>query len=85
MLRRQAVIRASFVSVLTYIMRKRLFTDKTFIGVSNVVIHLSLENLKNEPEELLLDILELVFQTNEAAFSYLIDKNNSAIQFFMKD
>ena len=73
MLRRQAVIRASFVSVLTYIMRKRLFTDKTFIGVSNVVIHLSLENLKNEPEELLLDILELVFQTNEAAFSYLID------------
>ena len=84
MLRKKAMIRAALTQHVSFVMKTQVYDALTFKNVPPVVLHLSLERLKDEPLEKLLHIMNNVYISNQKAFLYLIRRNNSVIKRIQK-
>lgn len=80
MLRKDAIIRAAFVTHVTKIMRSGLLTVRACMGVPPVVLHLSLQQLEKEPPEQLVAILSTIYISNPSYISLLSYYNNSIVK-----
>ena len=82
MLRKDAIIRAAFVTHVTKIMRSGLLTVRACMGVPPIVLHLSLQKLEKEPPELLVAIVGTIYISNPSHINLLSYYNNSVVKKF---
>ena len=78
------MIRAALTKHVSFVMKTQVYGTLTFKNVPPVVVHLSLERLKDEPLEKLLHILNNIYISNQNTFQYLIRRNNSVIKRIQK-
>ena len=82
MLRKQAIVRAAFVAHVTKMMLSGSFTARACMGVPPVVLHLSLENIREEPPEFLVGILSTIYLSKPSNLCILAYLKNSVVAEF---
>ena len=82
MLRKEAIVRAAMVAHTKKQMQMDLLTIESCYRTPTAVLHLSLEQLRFQPKDVLLQILNTIWMAKPSAFSTLMYYNNSVIKKF---
>ena len=82
MLRKKAIVRAALVAHVTNQMKMRTLTIESCYKTPPEVLHLSLERLKSEPDEILLEILNTIWMARPSTISILSYYNNCVLRKF---
>jgi len=82
MLRKEAIVRAAFVTHVTKMMLSGSLDVRACMGVPPVVLHLSLENIREEPPEFLVAILSTIYLSKPSIICMLSYLKNSVVAEF---
>ena len=82
MLRKEAMVRSAFVAHVTKMMLSGSLDVRACIGVPPVVLHLSLENVREEEPEFLVAILSTIYLSKPSNICTLSYLNNSVVNEF---
>ena len=82
MLRKEAIVRSAFTTHVAKMMLSGSFTVRACMGVPPVVLHLSLENIREEPPELLGSILSTIYLSKPSTICMLSYLKNSVVAEF---
>lgn len=82
MLRKEAMVRSAFVTHVAKMMLSGSLDVRACMGVPPVVLHLSLENIREEPPELLVSILSTIYISKPSIICMLSYFNNSVVAEF---
>ena len=80
MLRKKAIIRAALVAHVTNMMKLNTLTIESCYRAPPEVLHLSLERMKLEPDDILIHILNTIWMSKPSTITTLSFLGNSVLQ-----
>ncbi len=80
MLRKKAIIRAALVAHVTNMMKMNTLTIESCYRAPAEVLHLSLERMKCEPDDILIQILNTIWMSKPSTITTLSFLGNSVLQ-----
>jgi len=80
MLRKEAIVRAAFVTHVTKLMISGLFTVRTCSGVPPIVLHLCLERLRLSPVKIINDVLSTIYISKPSNLYILAFYGNTVVK-----
>ena len=80
MLRKKAIIRAALVAHVTNMMKLNSLTIESCYRAPPEVLHLSLERVKFEPDDVLVQILNTIWMSKPSTITTLSFLGNSVLQ-----
>ena len=82
MLRKKAIVRAALVAHVTNQMKMNTLTIESCYKTPPEVLHLSLERMKSEPDDILMEILNIIWMARPSNLSMLSYYQNTVVKKF---